>query len=230
MAVVALNEQLYFPDIENADDDGLLAVGADLSVERLLLAYRSGIFPWFEDEGLPFWFSPDPRCVLYPTEINISKSMKTLLNRQSFTVSFDRDFVYVIEQCAETRRKQDDLTWISPYFIEAYTKLHEAGYAHSVEVWKNGTIVGGLYGVSIGACFSGESMFTHVSNASKFGFIQLVKKLAEKNFVMIDCQVMNPHLKSLGAKDIDRKIFLGELKKALKRQTIKQSWEKMLAE
>jgi leucyl/phenylalanyl-tRNA--protein transferase len=216
-------------EIASADNDYCIGIGGNFSKERLLDAYKKGIFPWYSIKGSIQWYSPHPRCVLYPEEIHISHSMRRLFNHNYFEVTFDHDFPFVINQCASAKRNYGTGgTWITYDFIDGYTKLHEAGYAHSVEVWKDEKIVGGLYGVSIGKCFCGESMFSLQSNASKFGLITLAKKLQQLNFVFIDCQVMNPHLQSLGAKNIDKKIFLAELKKAVRRKTIKGSWEKIM--
>jgi len=225
------NKRKAFPNPELAapENDFCIGIGGDLSVSRLLNAYRKGIFPWFSVDGLVHWFCPDPRCVLYPSAIHVSHSMKQLLNQKVFEVTFDQNFSFVINQCAQVKRKTAlTESWITDDFIQGYTNLHIAGYAHSVEVWKDGNIVGGLYGVCIGKCFSGESMFSNRSNASKYGFIVLAKKLQELNFAFIDCQVPNPHLHSLGAKDIDRKTFLAELKKAVRKKTIKGNWGGML--
>lgn len=215
MPVWQLDHRLLFPDPSMADPDGLLAIGGDLSVERLHLAYTSGIFPWFTLNNEPFWFSPDPRCVLPCTEIIISTSMRRLINKKAFRVTVDHDFSEVITGCSSIPRKHDDATWIDEHFIEAYTTLHHQGIAHSIEVWDHENIVGGLYGLTIGACFFGESMFSKVSNASKFGFIHLAQHLAASGYHFIDCQVYNKHLASLGARDIPRQTFLMQLAVAL---------------
>lgn len=205
-----LSKALYFPPVEAAIYDGLLAVGGDLSVERLLLAYRSGIFPWFEYEEPILWWSPNPRFVLFPGELKISKSMKQVLRNSEFEVTMNQDFRKVIASCSEVKRRDQHGTWITNKMIDAYTKLHELGYAKSIEVWLEGKIVGGLYGVDLGnGVFSGESMFSSVSNASKVGFITFVEN---SNYNLIDCQVHTKHLESLGAKHIPRTAFLKYLK------------------
>lgn len=200
------NQQLWFPPVEDAMEDGLLAMGGDLSTERLLLAYRKGIFPWYDGE-VPLWWCPNPRFVLFPDELVVSKSMKTLLKRDAFEFSIDKAFSQVINNCKTTDRKGQDGTWIMPEVVQAYTKLHEMGHAHSAEAWQDGVLVGGLYGVRLGNIFFGESMFSHQSNASKYAFIKFVNHLKEEGVNMIDCQVYTAHLESLGAKMIERKEF-----------------------
>ncbi len=206
-----LNEEIIFPHPELAREDGLLAFGGDLSIHRLLLAYQHGIFPWYNEDEPILWWSPDPRFVLFPEKIKVSKSMKQVLRRNTFEVSFDLNFEYVIQQCGTVDRPGQLGTWISPEMIQAYIELHQAGFAHSVEVWQNGEIVGGLYGVSLGKMFFGESMFAHVSNASKTGFITLAKVLEEKGFTLIDCQLETKHLASLGAEMIPKSSFIKKL-------------------
>lgn len=230
MPVWQLDERLIFPDPQFANDDGLLAIGGDLSEDRLILAYASGIFPWFIDNDEIYWFSPDPRCVLLPDELKISKSMHQLIKKKVFRVSYDQDFIKVIKKCKTVKRRGQQETWIDKNFIAAYTNLYNKGLAHSVEVFENERLVGGLYGVSLGSCFFGESMFSAVSNASKFGFIFLVNALKEKNFTMIDCQVYNDHLATLGAKKMDRKYFLQLLEKGLQEKTISGDWNLILNE
>jgi len=193
-----------FPPISDANSNGLLAIGADLSPNRLILAYQLGIFPWFSQDEPIMWYSPDPRFVLFPEDLIISKSMRTYFNGNKFQVSFDSNFKEVIIMCSSIFRKGQWGTWITDDMIKAYIKLHELGCAHSVEVWKENNLVGGLYGISIGKIFFGESMFTLVPNASKFGFISLVKKLMNENYYLVDCQQKTEHLVSLGAKGIDR--------------------------
>lgn len=202
-----LNE-LIFPDVNEADEYGILAVGGDLSPERLMLAYRSGIFPWFDSDEPILWWSPPERMVLFPDELKISKSMKSILNKNVFEVTFNKDFRSVISNCSQIKRNNQDGTWITNEMIEAYVKLHELGYAKSVEVWQNNELVGGLYGVDLGHVFCGESMFSKVSNASKVAFITLVQNLKIRKYKLIDCQVHNDHLESLGAREIDRDDFM----------------------
>lgn len=201
-----------FPFPYISDSEGLVAVGGGLSVSRLLQAYKIGLFPWFEELGLPFWFSPDPRCVLYPSDLKVSKSMKQVIRSEKFKVTFDKDFTSVIQACASISRKGQEDSWISPALQDAYIQLFNAGHAHSVEVWnKQNEMVGGLYGVRIGKVFFGESMFSRESNASKIGLIQLVQNLNYSGVRMIDCQQETPHLLSLGAVSIPRADFLSQL-------------------
>jgi leucyl/phenylalanyl-tRNA---protein transferase len=197
---------LSFPDLSSADEDGALAYGGDLSQERLLLAYRSGIFPWFSG-NVPVWYSPDPRFVLYPDELRISKSMNVLLKRQAFRVTFNQDFPAVIRSCKITKREGQSGTWITRDMERAYIKLHESGYAHSVEAWNGDKLAGGLYGIRLGHVFFGESMFSHESNASKYAFITFVQQMMTEDIGLIDCQVYTPHLESLGARLIPRDSF-----------------------
>ena len=214
MTPAFLGKRLWFPDVNLADDEGLVAVGGDLSVERLLLAYRSGIFPWFIHDDLAYWFSPNPRMVLLPGDIKISASMKRILNQNRFQITFNKAFEAVINGCSNTPRKHQEGTWISEDFIDAYVKLHHKGYAHSVEVWQQDELVGGLYGVILGKAFFGESMFSAISNASKAAFIALADKIFSEGFHFLDCQIHNPHLESLGAKEVPRNVFLAMLQKA----------------
>ena len=201
-----LNSDNAFPDVTKASEDGLLAVGGDLSANRLLTAYQKGIFPWFEDDNTIMWWSPDPRFVLFPKDLKVSKSMKQILRNTDFVVTVNKDFNAVITACAAAKRPGQDDTWITKGMIDAYTKLHQLGYAKSIEVWLNNTLVGGLYGVDLGnGVFCGESMFAKVSNASKVGFISFIQNT---NYKLIDCQVYTNHLESLGAMDISRAQFL----------------------
>ncbi len=210
-----LNEKLVFPPVTAANTHGVLALGGDLSVERLLLAYSSGIFPWYSEDEPIVWYAPNPRFVLYPDKLKISKSMKQVLKQNHFQVTLDTDFRSVMTCCQQTNREGQQGTWITNDMLEAYCALHEQGYAHSVEVWQAGKLVGGLYGVSLGKIFFGESMFAHVSNASKTGFITLVGELIKHNFQLVDSQVYTPHLESLGATSISRKQYMQILKTAL---------------
>ncbi|MEQ1746701.1 MAG: leucyl/phenylalanyl-tRNA--protein transferase [Saprospiraceae bacterium] len=209
MPVFWINEhELVFPHPALAEPGGLLAVGGDLSPERLLLAYRNGIFPWFEDEGGFFWYSPDPRFVLFPHALRVHKSMRSVFNQNKFEYTIDTCFERVIEACAQTPRAGQDGSWIAPSFVDGYTELHRQGLAHSVEVWQQGNLVGGLYGLALGKVFFGESMFSLVPNASKAGFIFFVRALERSGFSLIDCQQETAHLGSLGARNISRQLFL----------------------
>jgi len=212
MPVYLLNEHPLFPNPEEAED-GIVAVGGDLTPERLLAAYNAGIFPWYSEGEPIMWWSPDPRFVLTPSSIRVSKSMRKVLRDKVFRVTYNQAFESVIHACASTPRKNQEGTWITDEMAAAYKYLHQIGYAQSVEVWKEDVLVGGLYGVVIGKCFFGESMFSHVSNASKAGFISLAKRLEVAQFDLIDCQIETTHLTSLGAGPISRKDFLLKLEK-----------------
>ena len=208
-----IRKELYFPPAEEANDDGILAVGGDLSPERLMLAYRSGIFPWFEDDEPILWWSPEYRMVVFPEEFTVSKSMRNILNRNIFKVTFNQNFREVISNCSAIKRDGQNGTWITNEMIEAYCKLNELGFAKSVEVWQDDILVGGLYGIDLGGgtVFCGESMFSKVSNASKVAFISLVNKLKSENYKLLDCQVHNDHLEHLGAREITRDDFISIL-------------------
>ena len=209
MNIPVLNKTLWFPSVQQATKEGIVALGGDLSEDRLLLAYRSGIFPWFSEDEPIIWWSPDPRFVLFPKDLKISKSMRLLLSKNRFEVTYNQNFQEVISQCALTKRhQQQDGTWITNEMIDAYVNLYRRGFAHSVEVWEAGDLVGGLYGIRIGKCFFGESMFHTVSNASKYGFIKFIEQLRKEGIVIVDCQVYTPHLESLGAAYIRRSEFL----------------------
>lgn len=188
------------------------------------MAYSMGIFPWFSEAEPIMWWSPDPRLVLYPDELRISRSLQKTINKAPFQITLDQAFDQVIAECARVRRKRDEGTWIVPDMISAYCQLHASGYAHSVEAWQNDSLVGGLYGVSLGKCFFGESMFTHVANASKVAFVALVDHLKKLSFDLIDCQVTTEHLISFGARQIPRGVFLKQLKESLEKQTLKGKW------
>jgi len=203
-----LDDDLWFPPQEEAWEDGLLCAGGDLHPERLLLAYRNGIFPWYNEDEPPLWWCPDPRFVLFPDELKVSKSMQQLLRKDQFEFRTNTAFEQVIRNCAEIERKGMDGTWITADVEHAYIQLHKLGHAHSAEAWHNGELAGGLYGVWLGNVFFGESMFSRQSNASKFAFIKLVQHLQQKGVVLIDCQVYTEHLESLGARMIHRKDFL----------------------
>lgn len=207
-----LTENIYFPAIESADQSGLLAIGGDLSPERLLLAYRSGIFPWYSEGDPICWWTPDPRFVLFPQELKVSKSMKQVINRNKFVFTINQSFAEVISNCKNVSRNGQDGTWISDDMGAAYINLHQLGYAHSAEAWLGAELVGGLYGIRLGNIFFGESMFSHRSNASKFAFIKYVEQLQKENVQMIDCQLHTNHLESLGARMISRREFKKQLK------------------
>lgn len=215
MSLQVLTNKLWFPPVEQAAADGLLAIGGDLSTERLLLAYRNGIFPWFNEDEPPLWWSPDPRFVLFPEELYVSKSMQQLFNRKAFAFTINKAFTEVIRNCGHQKRKGQDGTWITDKIETAYTELHTLGYAVSAEAWKDKELVGGLYGMRMGNLFFGESMFAKVSNASKYAFIAFVQQLQKEGVVLIDCQVYTEHLESLGARMIDRPKFIELVKENL---------------
>jgi len=207
-----LSKDLYFPPVQQASPEGIVAIGGDLSSERLTLAYRSGIFPWFEDDEPILWWSPPDRMVLFLDELKVSKSMRNIINRKQFRVTFNTAFKEVIGNCRDIKREGQPGTWITDDMTEAYCRLHELGMAKSVEVWQEDELVGGLYGIDLGHIFCGESMFSKVSNASKIAFIALAKQLQLANYRLLDCQVHNDHLESLGAREIPREDFLEILK------------------
>lgn len=213
MPVYHLIDEAIFPPPCHADPNGLLAVGGDLSPERLLLAYASGIFPWYDSNDPLLWWSPDPRCILEPKELRVSRRLHKTLRKGIFDVTIDRAFPQVINSCAKVRLENGVGTWLNDEMISAYCRLHDMGFAHSVESWHKGTLAGGLYGVSLGRCFFGESMFSLVSDASKVAFSCLVRELEKRDFELIDCQMPSDHLKSLGAKVIPRDMFLKRLEK-----------------
>lgn len=215
MTIFALSEDLVFPPPQLASQEGLLAIGGDLSPERLLLAYRIGIFPWYSDDEPILWWSPDPRLVLYPSEFHLSQSLVKTIRRGEFAVSMDQAFERVIRACGRMRSDSGEGTWIVPEMIEAYCRLHDAGFAHSVETWQGGRLAGGLYGVSLGRCFFGESMFARVSNASKVALAALVAYLKAEGFGLIDCQVTTGHLQRMGAREIPRRLYLEQLQEYL---------------
>lgn len=223
MPVYLLSEDIAFPSPQLAEE-GLLAVGGDLSRKRLLLAYRMGIFPWYSKYEPILWWSPDPRLVLYPGDLRVSKSLQKTIKKGLFKITMDQAFEVVINACAHSRTSADEGTWIVEEMVDAYCDLHESGFAHSVEAWQEDRLAGGLYGVSLGRCFFGESMFTHISNASKVAFVALVKHLQALDFDLIDCQVSTPHLLRFGAREIPRARYLNELKKSLKPATLKGRW------
>jgi leucyl/phenylalanyl-tRNA--protein transferase len=207
MPLFALHHELLFPPVHLAEPDGLLAVGGDLSIPRLLLAYRSGIFPWYEGDHI-LWWCPDPRFVLFPHELKVSKSMRQLIRKNAFTFTIDKAFPEVIANCKTIARRGQESTWITDEVKEAYIRLHEAGHAHSAEAWLDGKLAGGLYGIRMGKVFFGESMFNKVSNASKYAFTNYTGHLRAGGVELIDCQVYTEHLESLGARMIPREDFI----------------------
>lgn len=226
MAIFEINPNIIeFPDPKYTDASGILAVGGDLRPDRLLLAYQMGIFPWFNEDEPPLWWCPDPRMVLYPDQLKVSKSMRSTLRKNPFKVTADQNFEAVIQHCGAVPRPGQNGTWITQEIIDGYCELHRMGFAHSIEVWdQNNALTGGLYGVSIGHIFFGESMFSLAPNASKYGFIQLVDALKKQNFELIDCQVYTDHLASLGAEEITRESFLSEISLNHPFETIRGSW------
>lgn len=213
-----------FPDPNQAfnDPNGLLAASYDLTPDKILEAYQQGIFPWYSEDQPVLWWSPDPRCIIYPKEVHASKSLKKHIRKKQPTLTFDTAFTDVIQHCA--RLDSGEGTWITEEMEEAYTLLHHKGHAHSVEVWQNNRLVGGLYGIAIGQCFFGESMFSVETNASKVAFFALCKQLDKWGYTLIDCQVDNPHLRSLGAITVKRPLFLKQLKTALSFPRPNQEW------
>lgn len=223
MPVFRLDGSVGFPHPRLASPEGLLAVGGDLTVPRILDAYGNGIFPWFSKGDPILWWSPDPRLVLFPTELHVSRRMNRILRQAPFQLSLDRDFEKVITTCALPR--EDGFgTWITPEMHDAYLQLHREGYAHSLEVWRQGRMVGGIYGISLGRCFCGESMFSLEPNASRYGLIHMVFWLQALGFTMIDCQVETPHLRSFGARTISREDFLKRLDHCLQAETLTGNW------
>ena len=224
MAVYLLSEDLIFPSPQLASEEGLLAVGGDLSLERLLLAYRMGIFPWYSEDEPILWWSPDPRLVLYPRDLKVSRSLKKVIKQEAFEVTLDCAFKEVITECARVRLENREGTWIVEDMVQAYCRLHESGFAHSVEAWQDNSLAGGLYGVSLGKCFFGESMFTRIANASKVALVALVEYLKPLDFAFIDCQIPTAHLTRFGAREISRSRYLDELAQALKAATLRGRW------
>ncbi|MBC8883509.1 leucyl/phenylalanyl-tRNA--protein transferase [Flavobacterium piscinae] len=210
-----LSKELYFPPVSEASYEGILAVGGDLSPERLLLAYRNGIFPWFEEDEPILWWSPPHRMVVYPKDYKIAKSLRNILNRKIFEVTYNQNFTEVITYCQTIKRKGQKGTWITDSMYEAYVKLHHLGIVKSIEVWHENKLVGGLYGVDLGKVFCGESMFSLVPNASKVAFVSLIEILKQEDYLLLDCQVHNNHLEKLGAFEISRENYLKILKSSL---------------
>jgi leucyl/phenylalanyl-tRNA--protein transferase len=215
MPIFSLEDELVFPPVHLAEPDGLLAIGGDLSPERLLIAYRNGIFPWYQDEHI-LWWCPDPRFVLFPAELKISKPIKKLLDKNEFRFTINTAFPAVIHQCKKIPRAGQDGTWITDEVEKAYCLMHELGYAHSAELWRDQELVGGLYGIRLGKIFFGESMFSKISNASRVSFIKYVQHLHAEGVELIDCQVYTEYLESFGARMIDRPRFLDLLKKLIR--------------
>jgi leucyl/phenylalanyl-tRNA--protein transferase len=225
MPVFQLSDENIFPPPELAEESGLLAVGGDLCEERLLLAYSMGIFPWYSDNDPILWWSPDPRLVLFPDDLRITRSLNQTIHKGTFKVTMDTAFETVIKACATVHGNDDGDTWITEDMIDAYVGLYKSGYAHSVESWYNGKLVGGLYGISFGSAFFGESMFTKKSNASKVAFALLVQQLSKWNYTLIDCQITTAHLKSFGAIEISRSEFLEKLQLSLNNAATRKRWK-----
>lgn len=216
--------ELRFPPVDLANRDGILAYGGDLSTKRVLLAYQKGIFPWYSEDTPILWWSPNPRFVLFPEDLKVSKSMRRLLRKKEFDITFDTDFEGVLRQCQQVPRNDQDGTWITGELFDTYMEIHQMGFAHSVEVRKKGFLVGGLFGINLGGVFYGESMFTKASNASKAGFITLVHAMQERGIQIIDCQVHTNHLESLGAQFISRDKFMHNLELLLESNSLQGSW------
>ncbi len=225
MPIFRLSRDIIFPDPSLAEEDGILAVGGDLSPDRLLRAYAEGIFPWFNEGSPILWWSPDPRLVLYPDELHVSASLARTLRRGRFRVTADAAFGRVIRACSDTERPGQDGTWITDEMIAAYEELHRLGYAHSFEAWSGEALAGGLYGVSLGGAFFGESMFSREPDASKVAFVRGVEFLQQRGIELVDCQVRTDHLVRLGAREIPRTAFLERLDELLYRPTLRGRWE-----
>ncbi len=228
MPIFRLNEELVFPDPSYAEEEGILAIGGDLSVDRLITAYANGIFPWPRKGAPLLWWSPDPRMVMYPDQLKVSHSLRQLIKSNKYTYTYDKDFASVIRHCATIPRMSQDGTWITKDMLKAYLKLHREGFAHSVETWCDGELVGGLYGVSLGKVFFGESMFFTMRDASKYAFYQLVQVLKLWNFELIDAQQDTAHMRSLGAINMPREEFMEKLETAVSQPTYKGNWNKYL--
>lgn len=229
MAIFELSDQDYnFPPAWLANSDGLLAIGGGLEPERVLEAYKAGIFPWFDNDEEPMWWSPDPRFVLYPEKIKISKSMRQVLRKGTMRVTFNQAFEQVMRNCGTIERAEQDGSWITQQMLETYTQLHHQNFAHSVEVWQGDDLVGGLYGGVLGRCFFGESMFSKVSNASKLAFITLALNLHKLDYELIDCQMHTPHLESLGGEYISRDLFLDSVFRNQYQELTTQEWAKQM--
>jgi leucyl/phenylalanyl-tRNA--protein transferase len=225
LSIPKLDARLIFPPVEEAEN-GIVAIGGDLSTERLLLAYSKGIFPWYNEDEPIMWWCPDQRFIMLPHEVHVSKSMRRVINSQRFTVTFDTDFYNVIEHCAFVKRKDGRGTWITEEMMDAYCALHESGYAHSVEVWEGPKLAGGLYGVSLGKCFFAESMFHTAGNASKLAYIVLAQYLEQHHFVFLDAQIYTEHVETLGAKNVSRNKFLKLLQEGLSCHVPPGKWKR----
>jgi len=224
MSVFLLSDDISFPDPRSAEPDGLLAIGGDLSMDRLLLAYSQGIFPWYSEGSPILWWAPLPRPVIFPEKIVVSRSLRQTIGKGVFSVTMDSAFDAVIKECSAIDRRGQDGTWITGEMLDAYQRLYREGYAHSVECWCSGNLVGGLYGISLGAAFFGESMFSRTSNASKVALVTLARTLASWDFSLIDCQVETQHLRSLGAQNLKGDDFFAILRKAVERPTRRGPW------
>ncbi|MCD4675566.1 MAG: leucyl/phenylalanyl-tRNA--protein transferase [Desulfobacula sp.] len=225
MPLFRLSKRLDFPPAWLARSDGLLCIGGDLSSKRLLLAYKNGIFPWFSKDEPFLWWSPDPRLVLFPKNVNISKSLNKKIKKNFLTITVDNAFEQTIRSCAKPRKNEHEGTWLVDEMIDSYIKLHSMGYAHSIETWKKNKLVGGLYGVCLGGSFFGESMFSFESDASKIALVALANHLKKYSFDLIDCQVTTTHLLSMGACEISRNSFLDIINESVKRKDIKNIWD-----
>lgn len=224
MPLFRLSKKIEFPPAWLARSDGLLCIGGDLSPTRLLLAYKNGIFPWFSKDEPFLWWSPDPRLVLFPKEINISKSLKKKIKKNRLKITVDRAFKQTIRSCAKPRKRMHEGTWLVDEMIDSYIQLHHMGFAHSIETWRDNQLVGGLYGVCLGRSFFGESMFSFESDASKIALVALANHLRRQDFDLIDCQVTTDHLLSMGAHEISRNSFLDIISKSVKRKNLKNIW------
>jgi leucyl/phenylalanyl-tRNA--protein transferase len=207
MPLFALDKEISFPPVHLAEPDGILALGGDLSPARLLEAYRNGIFPWYQGDCI-LWWSPDPRFVLFPSELRINKTVRSIINKNEFSFTINKAFAQVIRHCKQISRPGQEGTWITDEVEDAYCKMHELGYAHSAEAWKDDELVGGLYGIRLGNVFFGESMFSIESNASRFAFVKFIQQLTDEGLQLVDCQVYTPYLESFGARMIERKTFI----------------------
>jgi leucyl/phenylalanyl-tRNA--protein transferase len=224
MPLFRLSERLDFPPAWLARSDGLLCIGGDLSAQRILLAYEKGIFPWFSENEPILWWSPDPRLVLFPGNIKVSRSLKKTIKKNTFHLTMDHAFEETILSCAKPRRKEYAGTWLVEEMIEAYIQLHNLGYAHSIETWKDSRLVGGLYGICLGGIFFGESMFSFEDDASKTALTALARHLEQHRFDLIDCQVTTNHLLSMGATEISRNAYLDIIQRSIKRTDLRNVW------